>query len=94
MKVPFFHHFLIFHFIIFFSCNNSKRNNNDYEITIEKRRIDSINFKAKVIVSYKSQIKSNDKVYILIDNESKLDSTIKNIKEKFLNNKEGYNNIF
>lgn len=94
MKIPFFRHFLIFHFIIFFSCNKSKRNNNDYEITIEKRRIDSINFKAKVIVSYKSQIKSNDKVYILIDNESKLDSTIKNIKEKFLNNKEGYNNIF
>ena len=94
MKVPFFHHFLIFSFIILFSCNKSKRNGNDYEITIEKRRIDSINFKAKVIVSYKSQIKSNDEVYILIDNEAKLDSTIKNIKEKFLNNKEGLNNMF
>ena len=94
MKVPFFHHFLIFSFIILFSCNKSKRNGNDYEITIEKRRIDSINFKAKVIVSYKTKIKSNDKVYILIDNEAKLDSTIKNIKEKFLNNNEDLNNIF
>ncbi len=94
MRLPFFHLFLFFYFIIFFSCNDSKRNNNDYEITIEKRRIDSINFKAKVIVSCKSQIKSNDEVYILIDNEVKLDSTIKNIKEKFLNNKEGLNNMF
>ena len=94
MKIPFFHLFLFFSSIIFFSCNESRRNNNNYEITIEKRRIDSINFEAKVIVSYKSQIKSNDIVYILIDNETKLDSTIKNIKEKFLNNKEGYNNIF
>ena len=91
MKVPFFHHFLIFHFIIFFSCNKSKRNNNDYEITIEKRRIDSINFKAKVIVKDKSQLKSNEKVYILINNEAKLDSTIRNIKEKFLNKKEDLN---
>ena len=94
MKVPFFHLFLFFSSIIFFSCNESRRNNNNYEITIEKRRIDSINFEAKVIVSYKSQIKSNDIVYILIDNETKLDSTIKNIKEKFLNNKEVLNNIF
>lgn len=94
MKVPFFHLFLFFSSIIFFSCNESRRNNNNYEITIEKRRIDSINFEAKVIVSYKSQIKSNDIVYILIDNETKLDSTIKNIKEKFLNNKEVLNKIF
>ena len=36
-------------------------------------------------------LKSNDKVYILIDNEVKLDSTIRNIKEKFLNNKQGLN---
>jgi len=94
MKIPFFHLFLFFSSIIFFSCNESRRNNNNYEITIEKRRIDSINFEAKVIVSYKSQIKSNDIVYILIDNETKLDSTIKNIKEKFLNNKEVLNKIF
>ena len=94
MKIPFFHLFLFFSSIIFFSCNESRRNNNNYEITIEKRRIDSINFEAKVIVSYKSQIKSNDTVYILIDNETKLDSTIKNIKEKFLNNKEVLNKIF
>ena len=86
--------FLFFSSIISFSCNESRRNNNNYEITIEKRRIDSINFEAKVIVSYKSQIKSNDIVYILIDNETKLDSTIKNIKEKFLNNKEVLNKIF
>ena len=94
MKVPFFHLFLFFSSIIFFSCNESRRNNNNYEITIEKRRIDSINFEAKVIVSYESQIKSNDIVYILTDNETKLDSTIKNIKEKFLNNKEVLNKIF
>ena len=94
MKIPFFHLFLFFSSIIFFSCNESRRNNNNYEITIEKRRIDSINFEAKVIVSYKSQIKSNDTVYILIDNETKLDSTIKNIKEKFLKNQEVLNKIF
>ena len=92
MKLPFSSFFILY--FIFFSCNDSKRNNNNYEITIEKRRIDSINFEAKVIVSYKSQIKSNDIVYILIDNETKLDSTIKNIKEKFLNNKEVLNKIF
>ena len=89
MKVPFFHLFLFFSSIIFFSCDESRRNNNNYEITIEKKRIDSINFEAKVIVSDKSQIKSNDKVYILIDSESKLDSTIRDIKENFLNNKDG-----
>ena len=89
MKVSYFHHYLIISFIVFYSCNKSKRSYNDFEITIEKKRIDSINFEAKVIVSDKSQIKSNDKVYILIDSESKLDSTIRKIKEDFLNNKEG-----
>ena len=89
MKVSCFNQILIISFIVFYSCNKSKRSYNDFEITIEKKRIDSINFEAKVIVSDKSQIKSNDKVYILIDSESKLDSTIRNIKEKFLNNKEG-----
>ena len=91
MKVSSFHPFFIIAFIIFFSCNKSKRNYNDLEITIEKKKIDSINFKAKVIVKDKSQLKSNEKVYILINNEAKLDSTIRNIKEKFLNKKEDLN---
>ena len=91
MKVSSFHPFFIIAFIIFFSCDKSKRNYNDLEITIEKKKIDSINFRAKVIVKDKSQLKSNDKVYILINNEAKLDSTIRNIKEKFLNKKEGLN---
>lgn len=91
MKVSSFHPFFIIAFIIFFSCNKSKRNYNDLEITIEKKKIDSINFKAKVIVKDKSQLKSNEKVYILINNEAKLDSTIRNIKEKFLNKKEVLN---
>ncbi len=91
MKVSSFHPFFIIPFIISFSCNKSKRNYNDLEITIEKKKIDSINFKAKVIVKDKSQLKSNEKVYILINNEAKLDSTIRNIKEKFLNKKEDLN---
>ena len=91
MKVSSFHPFFIIAFIIFFSCDKSKRNYNDLEITIEKKKIDSINFRAKVIVKDKSQLKSNDKVYILINNEAKLDSTIRNIKEKFLNKKEVLN---
>ena len=88
MKVSSFHPFFIIAFIIFFSCNKFKKNYNDLEITIEKKKIDSINFKAKVIVKDKSQLKSNEKVYILINNEAKLDSTIRNIKEKFLNKNE------
>ena len=91
MKVSSFHPFFIIGFIIFFSCDKSKKNYNDLEITIEKKRIDSINFRAKVIVKDKSQLKSNEKVYILINNEAKLDSTIRNIKEKFLNKKEDLN---
>ena len=90
MRVSYFYPYFIIYFIIF-SCDNSKNKLNDFEITIVKKRIDSINFKAKVIVKDKSQLKSNDKVYILIDNEVKLDSTIRNIKEKFLNNKQGLN---
>ena len=88
MKVSYFHHFLIISLIVFCSCDKSKRSYNDFEVTIEKKRIDSINFEAKIIVSDKSQIKNNDKVYILIDSESKLDSTIRKIKEDFFN-KEG-----
>jgi hypothetical protein len=91
MKDTSFYPFFIISFIIFFSCDKSKRNYNDLEITIEKKKIDSINFKAKVIVKDKSQLKSNEKVYILINNEAKLDSTIRNIKEKFLNKKEVLN---
>ena len=91
MKDSFFYPFFIISFIIFFSCDKSKKNYNDLEITIEKKRIDSINFRAKVIVKDKSQLRSNDKIYILINNEAKLDSTIRNIKEKFLNKKEGLN---
>ena len=90
MKNSSFYRFFI-SFIIFFSCDKSKRNYNDLEITIEKKKIDSINFKAKVILKDKSQLKSNEKVYILINNEAKLDSTIRNIKEKFLNKKEVLN---
>lgn len=91
MKDSFFYPFFIISFIIFFSCDKSKRNYNDLEITIEKKKIDSLNFRAKVIVKEKSKLKSNDKVYILINNEAKLDSTIRNIKEKFLNKKEVLN---
>ena len=90
MRVSYFYPYFIIYFIIF-SCDNSKNKLNDFEITIVKKRIDSINFKAKVIVKDKSELKSNDKVYILIDNEVKLDSTIRNIKENFLNNKQGLN---
>ena len=91
MKNSSFYRFFIISFIIFFSCDKSKRNYNDLEITIEKKKIDSLNFRAKVIVKDKSKLKSNDKVYILINNEAKLDSTIRNIKEKFLNKKEVLN---
>ena len=91
MKDTSFYPFFIISFIIFFSCDKSKRNYNDLEITIEKKKIDSLNFRAKVIVKDKSQLNSNDKIYILINNEAKLDSTIRNIKEKFLNKKEDLN---
>ena len=91
MKDTSFYPFFIISFIIFFSCDKSKRNYNDIEITIEKKKIDSLNFRAKVIVKDKSQLNSNDKIYILINNEAKLDSTIRNIKEKFLNKKEDLN---
>lgn len=91
MKDTSFYPFFIISFIIFFSCDKSKRNYNDLEITIEKKKIDSLNFRAKVIVKDKSQLNSNDKIYILINNEAKLDSTIRNIKERLLNKKEVLN---
>ena len=87
MKVSYFLPFFIILFFIFFSCEKSKRNYNNFEITIEKKRVDSINFKARVIIRDKSQIKRKDRIYILIDNEVKLDSKIRNLKEKLLNNK-------
>ena len=87
MKVSYFHHYLIISFIVFNSCNKSKRNYNDFEITIEKKRIDSINFEAKVIVRDNSDTNSKDQVYILIDSEAKLKPKIRNLKEKFLHNK-------
>tara|TARA_B100000900_G_scaffold235021_1_gene199540 strand:+ start:292 stop:561 length:270 start_codon:yes stop_codon:yes gene_type:complete len=88
MKVSSFHPFFIIPFIIFFSCDKSKRNYKDLEITIEKKKIDSINFRAKVIVKDKSQLRSIEKVYILINNEAKLDSIIRNIKKKILSKEE------
>ena len=91
MHVSYFQPILISFLIIFFSCDNSKRNFNGTEITIEKKRIDSTNFEAKVIIKDKFQPKSKDEVYILIDNESKLDSQIRNLKEKHLNYKEDLN---
>ena len=91
MKVSYFQPLLISFLIIFFFFFNSKRNFNGTEITIEKKRIDSTNFEAKVIIKDKFQPKSKDEVYILIDNESKLDSQIRNLKEKHLNYKEDLN---
>tara|TARA_Y100000768_G_scaffold107035_1_gene78565 strand:- start:1107 stop:1373 length:267 start_codon:yes stop_codon:yes gene_type:complete len=83
---------VIFFFSLFitFSCNNSKRNYSDFEITIEKKRVDSINFQAKVIVRNKSNTNTKDEIYILIDNEAELNSKIKILKESFLQNKVGY----
>ena len=91
MKVSYFQPLLISFLIIFFSCDNSKRNFNGTEITIEKKRIDSTNFEAKVIIKDKFQPKSKDEVYILNGNESKLDSQIRNLKEKHLNYKKDLN---
>ena len=91
MKVSYFQPLLISFLIIFFSCDNSKRNFNGTEKTIEKKRIDSTNFEAQVIIKDKYQPKSKDEVYILIDNESKLDSQIRNLKEKHLNYKKDLN---
>ena len=89
MKVSYFQIFFLIPLIIFFSCDKSKRNFTDFEITIEKKRVDSINFKAKVIVKDKSNRNTENKIYILIDNEVELNSKIKILKEKFLQNKKG-----
>tara|TARA_A100001011_G_scaffold397832_1_gene500102 strand:- start:2336 stop:2608 length:273 start_codon:yes stop_codon:yes gene_type:complete len=88
LKVSYFHFFFIT-LIIIFSCHKSKKKHNDFEITIEKKRVDSINFQANVIVRDKSNIDTKDKVYILIDKEGELNSKIKILKENFLQKKEG-----
>ena len=83
MKVSYFHFFFIT-LIIIFSCDKSKKNNTDFEITIEKKRVDSVNYQAKIIVRDKSNKNSKDKIYILIDDEAELNSKIKILKENFL----------
>ena len=70
-----------------FSCDRSKKNNN-YEIIIEKKKIDSINFKAKIIIRDKSNLNAKNETYILIDNEIELKSKVNSLKEKFLQNKD------
>ena len=82
-------HIIRFFFIIniLLSCDNSRRNFNDFEIIIEKKRIDSINFEAKVIVINKSKKKNKDEIFILKGTEVELNSQVRILKEKFLQNK-------
>ena len=87
MKVTNIYLFFLVLLLIFFYCDNTKKIYNDIEIIIEKKRIDSLNFEAKVIVRDNSDVKSKDQVYILIDSEAKLKAKIRNLKEKFLHNK-------
>ena len=79
---------ICFLFIIsfFLSCDNPEKNN-AFEITIEKKRIDSIYFQAKVIVRDKSGKKNEDEIFILNDTEVELNSKVRILKEKFLQNK-------
>ena len=72
---------------VLLSCDNSKRNYNDFEIIIEKKRIDSIYFEAKVIVRDRSSKKNKDEIFILNDTEVELNSKVRILKEKFLQNK-------
>ena len=74
--------------IIILSCGKSKKKYSDFEITIEKKRVDSVNFQARIIIKDKSNINPKDEYYILIDNEAELNSKIKILKENFLQNKE------
>ena len=85
MKIIYFY-ISVFCFINF-SCDRSKKNNN-YEIIIEKKKIDSINFKAKIIIRDKSNLNAKNETYILIDNEIELKSKVNSLKEKFLQNKD------
>tara|TARA_B100000614_G_C14157143_1_gene331066 strand:- start:189 stop:452 length:264 start_codon:yes stop_codon:yes gene_type:complete len=87
MKVTNIYLFFLVLLLIFFDCDNTKKIYNDIEIIIEKKRIDSLNFEAKVIVRDNSDVKSKDQVYILIDSEAKLKPKIRNLKEKFLHKK-------
>tara|TARA_B100000989_G_scaffold222119_1_gene169761 strand:- start:632 stop:907 length:276 start_codon:yes stop_codon:yes gene_type:complete len=77
--------------VINFSCDKSKKNSTDFEITIEKKRVDSINFQAKIIVRDKSNTNTRDEIFILIDSEAELNSKIEILKENFLQNKEDFN---
>ena len=90
MKVSCFCFFFI-PLVIIFSCNKSKKNNTDFEITIEKKRVDSVNFQAKIIVRDKSNTNTRDEIFILIDSEAELNSKIEILKENFLQNKEDFN---
>jgi hypothetical protein len=72
--------------LIVFSCAKSKKNYNDFEIIIEKKRIDSINFEAKVIVRNKSN-KKKEEIFILNDTEIQINAKVNALKEKLLQNK-------
>ena len=93
VKVSCFYFFFI-PLIIIFSCDKSKKNNTDFEITIEKKRVDSVNFQAKIIVRDKSNTNTKDKIYILIDGEAELNSKIKILKKNFLQIKEDSSKVF
>tara|TARA_B100000989_G_C19229850_1_gene339408 strand:+ start:25 stop:297 length:273 start_codon:yes stop_codon:yes gene_type:complete len=90
VKISFFSFFFI-PLIIIFSCDKSKKIYNDFEITIEKKRVDSIYFQAKVIVKDKSNTNRKDEIYILIDKQTELNSKIKTLKENYFQNKESSN---
>ena len=87
MKVNCYNFFFI-PLIIIFSCDKSKKKYSNFEITIEKKRVDSVNFQAKIIVRDKSNMNTKDEFYILINNEAELNSEIKILKENFLQNNE------
>ena len=72
--------------LIVFSCAKSKKNYTDFEIIIEKKRIDSINFEAKVIVRNKSN-KKKEEIFILNDTEIQINAKVNALKEKLLQNK-------
>ena len=72
--------------LIVFSCAKSKKNYADFEIIIEKKRIDSINFEAKVFVRNKSN-KKKEEIFILNDTEIQINAKVNALKEKLLQNK-------
>ncbi len=91
MKKSLILNFFFIPLVINFSCDKSKKNSTDFEITIEKKRVDSINFQAKIIVRDKSNTNTRDEIFILIDSEAELNSKIEILKENFLQNKEDFN---